>query len=271
MNDILADPPQIDTDKKYYEDLVGEGKRYKDPETLARSKVQADAYIKVLETRADEMREDFLKANQALKERASLEELIDQVNKRTPLQQSNNSDTNANNGNNKPAIDLEQLSTVVKQQIQALSEEDKANANVKTVVDKLKEQLGENFQAKVKQQIDEIGLSQDDFNLLARKSPNTLFRALGLEQQQQRVDYQAPPRSSERRDSFTPKGAEERTWSWWQNLRIADPASYYSGKMTVQRMEDSARLGARFEDGNYEVLGRAAPPPDAIQRRPVKQ
>jgi hypothetical protein len=34
-------PPQLDETKKYYEELVGEGRKFKDPEALARSKFEA--------------------------------------------------------------------------------------------------------------------------------------------------------------------------------------------------------------------------------------
>jgi len=60
-NLLNQDPPAeplFDPNKNYYEDLVGQDKKFKDNETLAKAKVQSDIFIKHLERQQDELRKD---------------------------------------------------------------------------------------------------------------------------------------------------------------------------------------------------------------------
>ena len=56
------------------EDLVGEGKKYRDPNALAKSRVEADRYIKKLEAEHKQMREE-------LTSRQALADLVDEIKK----------------------------------------------------------------------------------------------------------------------------------------------------------------------------------------------
>jgi len=84
---LMADQPDtidtIDPSKNYLAELVGEGKKFKTQEDLARGKAESDAYIKILEKRSDELRNDYLKLRDDYSSRAKLEEVVDQLTKRT--------------------------------------------------------------------------------------------------------------------------------------------------------------------------------------------
>src|SRR6266853_6356138 len=55
------DTQELDPEKKFYDDLVGEGKKFKDPEALARSKIESDRFIANLLREQSEMRETLNK------------------------------------------------------------------------------------------------------------------------------------------------------------------------------------------------------------------
>jgi hypothetical protein len=62
MNNLLDQSnsqPTLDENKNYYEELVGEGKKFKDEKELAKGKWIADEYVKTLERSLDEMRNDY--------------------------------------------------------------------------------------------------------------------------------------------------------------------------------------------------------------------
>ena len=82
MNETLLSgdqTPQIDPNKDYLAELVGEGKKFKTDKDLARGKYEADLYVKTLERQLDELRNDHLKLREDYTARAKLEELLGQL------------------------------------------------------------------------------------------------------------------------------------------------------------------------------------------------
>ncbi len=247
-----VDPNQIDPTKDYLQELVGEGKKFKTPQDLARGKYEADNYVKTLTIKLDEMRADYQKLDADYKARAKLEELIDQLDKSKQPITSNNEPVK---DVQKPEIDPKQIETLVDTQIKRNKLLEKEAENFKQVKDKLRERFGSNYQSSLSEQIDSLGLTVDDMNALAKKSPTAFFKTLGLDQPQQTDQFQTPPRTSQRNDSFAPKGGPERTWSYYQDLKKKDRNLYYDPKTNIQMVKDHERLGERFEDGDFHRFG----------------
>src|SRR5712672_125043 len=72
---------ELDPTKEYLQELVGDGKKFKSPEDLARGKYEADSYIKILERRLDEMRDDYKKVRGEADTAKRLDDLINQLSK----------------------------------------------------------------------------------------------------------------------------------------------------------------------------------------------
>jgi len=80
-----------------------------------------------------------------------------------------------------------------------------------------------------------LGLTAEDLKLLAKKSPEVAINALGLNVQQQQ--YQNPPTSNTRSDSFKPS-VDIRDAVYYEKLRRDNPKDYFSPKTSVQRLQD---------------------------------
>lgn len=252
-NDLLQPPtdlPPVDENKNYLSDLVGEGKKFKTVEDLAKSKVHADATIDVMTRRLDELTEDYKKTRTENITKAKLEEMLDQIANQKQL----GINTPPPEAPNTPQWDAKELDGLLDTKIKAREVEKQQQANADAVVSKLKQQYGDNYQATVTKQIETLGLSSEDFNALARKSPSALFRTLGLDQTNQE-NFQAPFRSSQRNDNFAPTGAPKRTWAYYQELKKKDPQLYYDRNIAVQMAKDAVELGEAFRDGNYYTKG----------------
>src|SRR2546426_10450626 len=76
-------PPEVDPNKDYLAELVGDGKKFKTSQDLARGKFEADQYIEVLKRRQDEMRADYLKISEESKTRATLDDLVKRLENRS--------------------------------------------------------------------------------------------------------------------------------------------------------------------------------------------
>ncbi|MGH7240227.1 MAG: hypothetical protein ACREHG_09240, partial [Candidatus Saccharimonadales bacterium] len=120
---------------------------------------------------------------------------------------------------------------------------------------KLKETLGNNYPEVLKSRIQDLGLTEDFVNDLARKHPQVLFKTLGVDQPAPQQNFQAPPHTSVRSDNFAPKGGEKRTWSFYQKMKTDNPKRYYDAQTNVQMHNDFMSLGEEFKDGDYNKFG----------------
>jgi hypothetical protein len=260
MNETLlgnvdnATPP-LDQNKDYLTELVGEGKKFKTPQDLARSKYEADSFIEVLKRQQDELRADYLKLREDNTAKAKLEELIGQLEAKQQQLASNNQPIVTEVKDKPPTFDPKQIESLVSSEILKLRASEKEENNFNQVKVKLTERFGNNYQSALKQQIDELGLSESDINALARKSPTAFYKTLGLDTPVQQETFQAPPRSNQRSDNFKPKGGEKRTWSFYQEMKRNDPKRYLDPKTNVQIHNDMMALGDEFKDGDYHAYG----------------
>src|SRR5882757_706831 len=207
--------PQLDQSKNYLDELVGDGKKFKTVEELARGKAEADLYITTLNRRSDELRADYIKLREEATAQAKLQDLIDRLE--------------SNNNRNAPQLPVEPPErtptppkfemdeNLIENTFLKLEAKRKADANFKQVQSKLKEQLGSNYQSVLQDKMNELDLTVEDVNTLARKSPTAFFNTLGLNAIQQETLLSAP--RSTQRTGFTPRVNEKRTWSYYEKMR----------------------------------------------------
>lgn len=248
LADSLDDQVQIDETKNYLAELVGEGKKFKTPEDMARGKYESDIYIQIQNKRMDDLRKDYLALRDESMSRANLKEIVDQLSNK---QLASSEHTPANEvPTEKPAISSEDIEKIFERKLYEsdLSKRQRENFNI--VVAKLKERFGANYSTALKPRVEDLRLTDEDVNTLAKKSPEAFFRLMGLDQPAQDDAFQSPPKSSQRPDQFAPK-SQKRTWSYWDNLRLTNPTLYYDPKSSEQMVKDAKALGKEFEDGNY--------------------
>lgn len=242
--------PTVDPQKNYREELVGEGKKFKTDEDLARGKYESDAYIKTLTTKLDEAQADILRIRQESDARASLEELVTQM--KTPKEPAVNTITpSVLEANTKP-YNPQEVKDIVSSTYNDLKIKEQEDRNLDLLVGKLKERFGDNYSTQLKTQATSLGLSDQEVETMARRTPNVLIKALGLDARQGE-GFQTPPRSGTRTDQFSPN-TPKRTWAYYQNLKKTNPTSYWDPKTTVQMHKDAADLGEAFEDGDFRAL-----------------
>lgn len=247
----LFDPletPQIDETQTYYDKLVGPNAKFKDNEALAKGKWYSDAQIEIQNKRMDQMRNDYLQLKADYDARAKLEEYLDRL-QTTPTQTTQSNETTPTvKESNAPAIKPEDID----RRFQELRTQEKAQQNFDVVMEKLKEQYADRWQSVLKERTQELELSAEEVDAMARRSPKLFFKTMDLDRPTQQQQFQAPPRSDVR---FNPQGAPKKTWSYYQELYKKDPKLYYDPKMTQEMVESHAKLGSEFEDGDFRKFG----------------
>lgn len=241
--------PQFDPNKNYVEELVGEGKKFKTIEDLAKGKAEADAFIAFKNREYDTLKEDYLNLRKEHTAGSRLEDLITKLS--LTQQPSSNESPEVNEENKVPAYKPEDIDARVLETVSRLETQRKETANFNEVQAKLQEKLGPNYENILKQQVADLGLSPEDVNTLAKKSPKAFFKTLGLEEKQQGDNtFNAPPRSQNRSDSFAPSSTK-RTWAYYEKMRKEQPSVYLNPKTQVQMHKDHKELGNAFEDGDF--------------------
>lgn len=240
-DNILDDQPK--EPESYFAEFVGDGKKYRDQEALAKSKYEADKHITQVEAENKELRDRLASFSEQSKSQANLESLIDQLSK---MQKTNN---NQEKVENKPELDMDHIKSLLKEEVKgefnAFEIANRERSNQEMVRSKLKEQFGDNYSSVVRERINDLGLSEERFNALAKEAPQFLLKTLDVIPQER---YQAPPKSGAQ---LTPKGATKRTWSYYQDLKKNNPNLYRDPNTMAQMERDAIALGDAFSDGDY--------------------
>lgn len=254
------DQVNIDENKDYFAELTAPGAKFdiskydNDPlkaaAAIAKGKWHADALVELRNRQIDETREDYLKMREEYNAGPKLKELIDQYQAAAVNNQAN---TPSGDDVKPVSFDPKDIETLLEQKLSQREQQKREEANYKLVESKLTQEYGNNYQAILKQQVDQLGLDKDFVNELARKHPQVLFRTLGLEGQKQDGSFQTPLQSTQRRDPFA--STEKRTNAYYQKLRKSDPVAYRSPKIQDQMFKDMVALGSEFEDGDWNAYG----------------
>ena len=227
--------------ENYLETLVGEGKKFKTPEELARGKWESDQYIENVKRELDE-------AKTELAARKRVEELLKE--QRQTLTQP----TPDPQGNNQPPVEASKPFTQEdfdKRVREIAAERDlelRTANNVNSVSEKLVELYGseENAAKAVAQRARELEVPVSTLQAIAAQSPKAFFAQLGAAASAvsggpTRGDINANALNSNR----TP--AEDK-YSWYQEVRKTNPGLYRSAAFQNKMHEAAQRVGEAFFD-----------------------
>lgn len=233
--------PAPDQDGGLFEDLVGEGKKFKTTEDLARGKAEADRYIEQLKTELAGIRED-------LAARVKLEEVIDRLTSRTnedpdpaPYQE-----TPPRSG--QPAISSDDIDRLIETKITNRDKERTARENRNLAVAKLQEVYGADYSKRLEDKCTELGLDHATLNSLAARSPDA-FLELVLPKAGSEGRAFVPPRSAISSEHTTPyQSAQPGSRPWYDNLRKSDPTKYWSPEIQWKMHKDAIKAANEGKD-----------------------
>lgn len=237
--------PNLDDNADHLAELVGEGKKFKDAQALARSKKEADAFIESLKRENALIRQDFERLREEYNAVPRLQELVDQL---ANSQGAPSSDNLSNDGNTATGLKPEDIEKMINQRVaetvNQTRQREQEEKNLRDVQAKLKEKFGDSAPSFIKSQRESLGLTEEFVEDLARRHPAVFMKTFGLENPKQNDTFQAPP-SSTNRPSFTPSNTK-RDWNYYEDLRKTKPDLYWDTKTQVQLHKDYMEQGASF-------------------------
>ena len=227
---------ELDPNKNYFEELVGEGKKYKDQEALAKSRLFADEHIKNLETEKAQLLDDHLRLREEYNKALNLQELLDRLKE----QQSTD-------GHTQQTMEQEKHLTVndIESLLETRENKKREESNFQTVQRKLMEHYGSGYSQQLKTQAESLGMSAQEVDTMARTNPKA-FERLFLSAPQTET-FDAPPSSTRRSTTFAPQ-TNKRGWKYYEKLKAEQPDVYWLPKTQLQMHADAKALGDAFDD-----------------------
>lgn len=234
-----ADQPKVETPNEPSEllgSLVGEGKKFKDAEALAKAKLESDRFIEQIKSENAGLRKE-------LEERTKISQALDEIKKRAEQ---------GNQPHDKPAaIDPNEIKDLVKNTLNETVRENTAKQNVLEAERHVIEKLGSKDAALkfITEKARDLGVSGDWLMGVAASNPKALYSVLGLDgtAKQQPTSPVSPnnPVNTAKKE-FVPNGAGPKagTKEYYDDMRRKEPNKYWSS--AVQNEIFKAR-----KDGTY--------------------
>ena len=233
-----ATPPQVSFVARLVE---AKGENWKDPEVLAKGKLEADGYIQELETQLNSMREDLSKQDYA---KSLLDQLQNKAAESTTaniaMPKNNIGDTS--DGNTNPNLSEEDLKSLVERTLTERDKDSVIKQNLSLVNEEMEKSYGTDASAKIQDKAKELGLTLERMQEIAAESPTAFFNLIG----EPKKNFKPMVQGSVRTEGVNMQASSERDWSYYQNLRRENRSLYYTPKVQRQLMEDKNRLGGKF-------------------------
>ena len=213
------------------------GEAFKDPQVLAKSKLESDNYIKTLETQLTDLRTELSKEEASKKLLAELQSRRQDPNANSVPKQgeTNPSDT-------KPELSEDVIQRLVEETLSKRETTQTAKQNAKMVQDQLVQKYGTEAKTHVEKKAQELGMSFDRLSTLAAESPTAFMSLIG----EPKPEYKPPVSGTINTAAGNYSNPTERDWNYYQNLRRTNKQLYFNPKTQQQMMQDKMRLGDRF-------------------------
>lgn len=243
MTDLFddTDDTDIDPNTDFLSELVGEGKKFKDPQALARGKVESDRFIERLQGELRGLRDE-------LNTRLKLEEVVDRIASasKSPISDDNNSREQDNGQSaSQKSLTPEDVQAVVAQTLTESQKKVQRERNVALVEQKLEEAFGPTFRRTVKAQAAKLGLGQDFLSNLAAEQPAAFLKLMEVEPKPE-VNSTAviAPRPSVNSDavSFRPNSGVKGK-SYYDAIKAKDPRRYWSPAVQNEMHAEAIKQG----------------------------
>ena len=220
--------------------VQAKGENWRDPETLAKGKLEADGYIKNLEDQLANMREDIKKQDYQ-------SEILTQLqNKATETSavktEVPNNNTSVNTQDTTGVVNEEDLKSLVEKTLNQRELQAKVQTNLQFVDKELEGSFGTEAKAQIERKAAELGMSIDRLRDIAAESPNAFFALIG----ENKRPTEPMISGSVRTEGVSMQPSTERNFGYYQKLRRDNRNLYYSAKTQQQMFEDKSRLGDKF-------------------------
>lgn len=236
----VADPLQ---------ELVGEGKKFKSIDDLAKSKVEADRFIDKLKSENDALRKLVKDSERTTQMTSAIERLLASVTK------------SEDESSNQPAAPSPAPVTIPDVTAKAISAEDvvkivhaveeqrRMAANEQQALGNLSKKYGEKAEEVLASRAAELGMDKGMLVDMARRNPKAFARLIGEDSQTSITGAPVSPRNSAAVMGNNPGNSSVRNAAYYENLKKTMGAKKFilDRSLQVQMHNDMVALGERWD------------------------
>lgn len=217
-------------------ELVGEGKKFKTVDDLAKGKLEADNFIEKLKTENAALRE-------ALDSDGSPDEVLKRIN--DLLQSKGSENATATKGNQSQSESLTEEKVL--ELLSKREQEAKIRRNVELFNSNVNKAFGEKTGEVLATRLGELGMERETFNDLAARNPNAALRILGLKDTGATGGSMDSSINTEAYFGDAGKGNDgKQNFAYFQKMRREMGMAYYEPEIQKQVFESRKKLGDAF-------------------------
>lgn len=218
------------------ETLVGEGLKFADNEALAKSKLEADAFIEQLKREASERSEAMANLEKEVIKGQGAREIYDLLSKEQSATEA--TQTTEAIPAKTSEVDIDELLN------QKLAERDAKSTlqrNVEESASALRSQFGDNTGEVIKRKAGELGMSEDSLKEMAGTNPKVFLALLGQQEQARSIPAAVSP------STVMVNGVSSvRNNEYYSKLAKTSPAEYHKPSTRAQMLKDAVEQGENF-------------------------
>jgi hypothetical protein len=218
-----------------FDDLVGEGKKFRDPDAVAKKVVHADQHIERLEKEMAELRAE-------LQARTSVEEMLNKIQRpQTPNDTTREMSDTTRQETGSKQIDLAEE---VQKLVRAEKEKERAETNIEKVRAELKNRFGADYNQKLESIASALEVSKEFLVSMAKSSPSGFLKLIDSVAKPDNTRPLTPPASNV--DPFKQAPVGVKDYNYYRELRQKDPNLYFSKKIQNEMHAEALRQGPSF-------------------------
>lgn len=227
MTDLFSSEQEV-----RFEDLVGEGKKFRDPDAVAKKIVHADQHISNLEKELAEMRQE-------LQTRLTVEEMMEKLESKAPTREI--PDTPRQEPGKEKDIDLtSEVQKLLKQE----KEKERRETNIATSRAGLKERFGADYNQRLKSIAEELSVSEEFLTQMAASSPSGFLKLVDSVAKPDDNRPTTPPKSAA--DPLKLASPDRKNKAYYEKIRKENPALYFSRRVQNEMHNEAVKQGAAF-------------------------
>jgi hypothetical protein len=255
--------PQLDDDKDYFEELVGEGKKFKDVKDLAKGKARSDAFIEQLKREQAELREELAKTKSIEEHLNDLRNAMINRSKQEgnirEMTPDHGSSRDENTGQNQSAANTpspDDIQRLVAEEVNRRVSVEKQKQNIDSVIDAAKRVYGESYKQELTNKAKALGSSPDELFNIAEKNPQLFKSIMGLNEtagtppvkQNEGTNRIFESTNTEALRSQHGSSNSQKKYADFEQLRKENPQEYFSPRVQNEMFQLAEKIGPAFFD-----------------------
>lgn len=229
--------------ESYVAKLVEEkGENWKDPETIAKGKLEADRFIEDLKRQNEELRKD-LDAQQ------KIDQLLELVKSQTKSHEegAGSIPPGTKADDTRPGGPSEDdLKALVEKFVAGREASSQREKNLATVDAEMDRKFGDSAGTVLRRKAAELDMTMDEVKELAANKPKAFFRLMELDATEPTRGQRITQGTALKSEASQFNRGQVRDWNYYQDLRRKNKTQYFSQETQKQMMRDRAALGDKF-------------------------